>query len=104
MPPVILFFSYFGRRVGGESKPRPRRGIKADLNITGGPGGIRTHDLLLGRQPDTFKLVNKLSVTELALLIKMDKSYISRVKKGQKPPSPKLLLLPPFYEIITGIV
>jgi site-specific recombinase XerD len=38
------------------------------------------------------KLLNKLSVSELAELSKLSKSYISQVKSGKRPPSQKLLL------------
>jgi len=41
------------------------------------PGGIRTHDPLFRRQPRTLKLLNKLTVTQLAELSKLSKSYIS---------------------------
>jgi len=46
---------------------------------------------LLGKQGTTFKLLNKLSVTKLAQLSKLSKSYISQVKHGKCPPSQKLL-------------
>ena len=42
--------------------------------------------------PDTsYKLLNKLSVTEIAELSRFSKSYISQVKTGIRPPSKKLL-------------
>tara|TARA_B100000315_G_C14508215_1_gene555686 strand:- start:732 stop:1013 length:282 start_codon:yes stop_codon:yes gene_type:complete len=44
--------------------------------------GIRTHAPLLGRQPGTINLLNKLTVTQLAELSKLNKSYISQVKYG----------------------
>ncbi|MFC1958549.1 helix-turn-helix domain-containing protein [Chloroflexota bacterium] len=46
---------------------------------------------MLGRQANTLKLLNKLSVTQLAELSKLSKSYISQVKHGKCPPSQKLL-------------
>ena len=46
---------------------------------------------MLGKQSKTRKLLNKLSVTELAQLSKLSKSYISQVKHGKCPPSPRLL-------------
>jgi len=57
----------------------------------GVPGGIRTHDPLLRRHSNTLKLLNKLSVSELAELSKLSKAYISQVKHGHRPPSQKLL-------------
>ena len=57
----------------------------------GVPGGIRTHDPLLRRQPSTFKLLNNLTVTELAELSNLSKAYISQVKSGKRPPSQKLI-------------
>jgi site-specific recombinase XerD len=41
--------------------------------------------------PIVFKLLNKLTVTELAQLSNFSKSYISQVKHGKCPPSRKLL-------------
>jgi len=46
---------------------------------------------LLGKQAKTLKILNKLSVSELAQLSKLSKSYISQVKHGKCPPSQKLL-------------
>ncbi|MFC1945126.1 tyrosine-type recombinase/integrase [Chloroflexota bacterium] len=51
----------------------------------------RTRDILLGKQTTSLKLLNKLTVTELALLSNLSKSYISQVKQGKCPPSRKLL-------------
>ncbi len=59
--------------------------------LCGVPGGIRTHDPLLRRQPDTLKLLNKLTVSEIAELSKLSKAYISQVKHGKRPPSQRLL-------------
>jgi len=60
--------------------------------VTGAAGdGIRTHDNLLGKQARTLNLLNKLSVTELAQLSSLSKSYISQVKHGKCSPSQKLL-------------
>ena len=37
------------------------------------------------------KLVNKLSVIQIAELINLTKSYVSQVKHGKRPPSQRLL-------------
>ena len=58
---------------------------------SGAGDGARTRDNLLGRQGNTLKLLNKLSVTRLAELSSFSKSYISQVKHGKYPPSQKLL-------------
>ncbi len=42
-------------------------------------------------RPNTLKLLNKLSVSELAELSKFSKSYISQVKSGKRPLSKKLI-------------
>ncbi len=60
-------------------------------SYSGVPGGIRTHGPLLRRQPSTLKLLNKLSVSQLAELSNLSKAYISQVKHGKRPPSLKLL-------------
>ena len=41
--------------------------------------------------PNVFKLLNKLTFTELAKLSNFSKSYVSQVKRGKCPPSRKLL-------------
>jgi len=46
---------------------------------------------LLGKQANKAKLLNKLSVSELAELSSLSKSYISQVKQGKRPPSQKLI-------------
>ncbi len=51
----------------------------------------RTRDPLLGKQMNTLKLLNKLTVSQLAELSNLSKSYISQVKHGKCPPSQKLL-------------
>ncbi|MFC2047902.1 hypothetical protein ACFLSK_00510 [Chloroflexota bacterium] len=59
---------------------------------SGGAGdGTRTRDNLLGRQSNTLKLLNNLSVTRFAELSTFSKSYISQVKHGKCSPSQKLL-------------
>lgn len=58
---------------------------------SGIPGWIRTNDPLLRRQPNTLKMLNKLTVSELAELSKFSKAYISQVKHGIRPPSQQLL-------------
>ena len=55
------------------------------------PGGTRTHNPLLRRQPSIANLLNKLSVSQLAELSNLSKAYISQVKHGKRPPSQKLL-------------
>ena len=42
-------------------------------------------------RPDTLKMLNKLTVSELAELSKLSKAYISQVKHGKRPPSKKLI-------------
>ena len=51
----------------------------------------RTCNLLIKSQPRETKLLNKLTVTELAELSGLSKSYISQVKHGKCPASEKLL-------------
>ena len=53
--------------------------------------GIRTRDDLLGRQQDMIKMVNKMTISQLAVLTKFDKSYISKVVSGEKSVSIKFL-------------
>jgi len=45
---------------------------------------------------DPLRLLNSLSVTEISLLSKLSKAYISQVKNGSRPPSKRLL------ETLTG--
>ena len=59
--------------------------------MCGAGDGIRTHDVLLGKQAETIRMLNKLSVSEVAKLSKLSKSYISQVKHGKRPPSQKLI-------------
>jgi len=42
-------------------------------------------------RPNSLKLLNKLTVSELAELSNFSKSYISQVKHGKRPPSKKLV-------------
>ncbi|MFC1948106.1 tyrosine-type recombinase/integrase [Chloroflexota bacterium] len=58
---------------------------------SGTPGATRTHDTRFRKPNNTLKLLNKLSVSELAELSKMSKAYISQVKNGKRPPSQNLL-------------
>ena len=51
----------------------------------------RTHNFLLGKQISQAKLLNKLTVSQLAELSKLSKAYISQVKHGKRPPSQNLL-------------
>ena len=69
-------------------------GVKAHTwcyGYRGAGDGIRTRDFLLGGQTDTLKSLNKLTVTQLAQLSGLSKSYISQVRHGKYPPSQKLL-------------
>ena len=59
--------------------------------LCGAGDETRTRDNLLGRQGNALRLLNKLTVTELAQLSNFSKSYISQVKHGKCPPSLKLL-------------
>ena len=59
-------------------------------NVKSVPGAIRTLDPLLRRQPNTLKLLNKLTASELAELSKLSKSYVSQVKHGKCLPSQRL--------------
>ncbi|MFC1903893.1 tyrosine-type recombinase/integrase [Chloroflexota bacterium] len=56
----------------------------------GGLGRVRTYDQSVMSRPNTLKLLNKLSVSQLAELSKLSKAYISQVKHGKRPPSKKL--------------
>ena len=47
--------------------------------------------MLLRRQQSSLKLLNKLSVTQLAELSNLSKAYISQVRHGKRSPSQKLL-------------
>ena len=58
----------------------------------GGPGEIRTPDLLNANQANTIKLLNKMTVSTIAGLSNCSKAYISQVKNGKRPPSEKLIL------------
>jgi integrase/recombinase XerC len=58
---------------------------------TGEPPGFRTLNLLIKSQYHKAKLLNNLSVSELAELSNLSKAYISQVKHGKRPPSQKLL-------------
>jgi site-specific recombinase XerD len=59
--------------------------------IYGTPGESRTHGTRFRNTQTTYKLLNKLSVSQLAQLSKFSKSYISQVKNGKCQPSQKLL-------------
>jgi site-specific recombinase XerD len=69
-----------------------RKSGKVKSEAKNGAGDeIRTRDFLLGKETPEAKLLDKLSVAELAKSSKMSKQYISQVKNGKRPPSPKLL-------------
>jgi len=55
------------------------------------PHRNRTCNLLIKSQQHTLKLLNKLTVSQLAELSNLSKAYISQVKHGKRSPSPKLL-------------
>ncbi len=57
----------------------------------GGLGRTRTCDQSVMSRPHSLKLLNKLSVSELAELSNFSKSYISQVKHGKRPLSIKLI-------------
>jgi len=61
------------------------------ISEAGAGDEIRTHDSLLGKHLNEANLLNKYSVSQLAELSKLSKSYISQVKKGIRPPSQRLL-------------
>jgi transcriptional regulator with XRE-family HTH domain len=48
-------------------------------------------ELLPSGQVVTLRLLNKMTVSELAELSNLSKAYISQVKHGKRPPSQKLL-------------
>ena len=56
------------------------------------PGGFEV-------PPNVFKLLNKLTVTELAELSNFSKSYVSQVKHGKCPPSRKLLQALQYFKV-----
>jgi len=60
-------------------------------SIIGEPHRNRTCNLLIKSQQHTLKLLNKLSVSQLAELSNLSKAFISQVKHGTRSPSPKLL-------------
>jgi len=57
----------------------------------GSSGRIRTYDLAVNSRPDIAKVLNKYTVSQIAKLSNLSKSYISQVSSGKRPPSPKLL-------------
>ena len=59
--------------------------------LAGAGEGIRTLDVLLGKDQLAARLVNNMSVSELATLTNLSKSYISQVKRGKLPPSQKVV-------------
>ncbi|MFC1998836.1 tyrosine-type recombinase/integrase [Chloroflexota bacterium] len=70
---------------------------KGELNqgcgkvMVGEPPGTRTRNTLIKSQKKALKLLNKLTVTELAKLSNFSKSSISQFKSGRRSPSPKLI-------------
>ncbi len=60
-------------------------------SLDGGRYRTRTCDPLRVKQVHSLKLLNKMTVTELAQLSSLSKSYISQVKHGKCPPSQRLL-------------
>ena len=67
------------------------RKAKQATECCGVGDGTQTRDNLLGRQGHTLRLLNKLTVTELAKLSGLSKSYIAQVKYRKCPPSQRLL-------------
>jgi transcriptional regulator with XRE-family HTH domain len=67
------------------------RGWRTRFRRSGVPAGTRTRNLLPRRQFDQHRLLNKLTVSQLAELSNLSKSYISQVKHGKCPPSQRLL-------------
>ena len=63
----------------------------AGMQKAGVPAETRTLNPLLRRPTPALALLNKLTVSELAKLSNVSKSYISQVKNGKCPPSKKLL-------------
>ncbi len=61
------------------------------LILAGAGEGIRTLDVLLGKQANVSRLLNKLTVSQLAELSNLSKAYISQVKHGKRPPSDRLV-------------
>jgi len=59
--------------------------------LCGEPHRNRTCNLLIKSQQHTLKLLNKLTVSQLAELSNLSKAFISQVKHGTRSPSPKLL-------------
>ena len=57
----------------------------------GGPGEIRTPDLLNANQANTIKLLNKLPLPTIEAFSNLSKSYICQVRNGSRPASEKLL-------------
>jgi len=60
-------------------------------SISGEPRRTRTSNRLIKSHQNTLKLLNKLSVSQLAELSNLSKAFISQVKHGTRSPSPKLL-------------
>jgi len=54
-------------------------------------GGVEPPTRGFSVRLDTAKLLNKLSVSQIAELSNLSKSYISQVKNGKRPPSSRLL-------------
>ena len=61
------------------------------MQKAGVPAETRTLNPLLRRPTPALALLNKLTVSQLAKLSNVSKSYISQVKNGKCPPSKKLL-------------
>ena len=59
--------------------------------VFSGLGRVRTYDQSVMSRPHSLKLLNKLTVSQLAELSKLSKAYISQVKNGKRPPSKKLI-------------
>ena len=65
--------------------------MNQNASFKSGLGRVRTCGQSVMSRPHTLKLLNKMTVSELAELSKLSKSYISQVKNGKRPPSEKLI-------------
>ena|GEM_PF-3459058 len=61
------------------------------FSFNGGPGEIRTPDLLNANQANTIKLLNKLPLSTIEAFSNLSKGYICQVKSGKRPASERLL-------------
>ena len=69
-------------------RPRPSQLL---TQLSSEPRRTRTCNRLIKSQQNTFKLLNKLTVSQLAELSSLSRAYISQVKHGKRSPSSRLL-------------